>query len=112
MDSNDFYEDDETIDELHESWRVGEPGVTAGPNALDDLAQATAEQAATALNDSVAAPTVIRATWYVAPGPGLGTSATDRVERQSTMMSWFGADSAGPWGPDLSDACPSAAVVA
>ena len=110
MDSNDFYEDDETIDELHESWKVGEPGVTAGPNALEDLAQATAKRAAAALNDSVEELTVIRAAWYVVPGPG--TSATDRVERQNTMMSWFGADSAGPWGPDLSDASPSAAVVA
>lgn len=51
MDTNDFYEEDESPEEFAAAWRAGVRGVTAGPKRLSPEAQAVVDEAVRRLDE-------------------------------------------------------------
>jgi hypothetical protein len=45
MDENDFYEDDEPIEDIDVAWKRGEPGVTSGSRDLNQRARSVIDRA-------------------------------------------------------------------
>lgn len=63
---DDFYVEDEPIEDVRAAWQRGERGVTAGPRTLDPEAQAIADEAAARLDAGESrsrVSTIIREHW-------------------------------------------------
>jgi hypothetical protein len=86
MDDNDFYEDDETIEERRAAWKSGERGETSGKRDLNQRAKATVDRAIErwdAPEANVETITVVAAVdWFRSPA---STAANVKVERESTV---------------------------
>lgn len=69
MDQNDFYEDDEPIEEVGAAWKRGEEGVTSGPRDLDQRARSIVDRAVERW-EAVTTIEVDTTGWFASPDAG------------------------------------------
>jgi|tagenome__1003787_1003787.scaffolds.fasta_scaffold20444125_2 hypothetical protein len=77
--SDDFYEDDEPIDDIRSVWKNGEKGVSSGKRDLDERARSVVDRAVAYLEDDSPERTILAVV-------KIGTAAGDPIERDQRVV--------------------------